>query len=182
MQAFGIVPVRAYATCLRTQVNSTLDPAASTPREVDRSRTILQHALRYAIATFASVAAVQAGFALYQAHEFLVAPYNSWGAGMFAVLVAALATTCALALLGHRAFAKVGLLSAVLAPVIVVAGISRMAGAPLVEAFRQAVCSASVGMCFPQVAALVQTLAVLAVVSAIVCVAPRSWPASRSGV
>ena len=138
-------------------------------------------ALRYAVAAVALYACLQAAFLTYQAHQFLIEPYSTVGSGLVVLFAAALAATGILAILGRFKFHAIALLVCLLAPSLLVAGISRMAGTPLLEAFRQAACIQPVGICFPQVASFLYVLPVLAVVSVLSLVVALRRPVRQSG-
>ena len=137
--------------------------------------------LRYSLAVVAAYACLQAVFVVYQAHQFLVEPYSTVGTTFGGILVLALTATTALAILGRSGFQLAALVVSILAPLVFVAGIARMAGTPIQEAFKQAVCSSGVGVCFPQVAALIQVLPLLASIAVASLVVTHSSRTRRSG-
>lgn len=138
-------------------------------------------ALRYGVAAVALYACLQAAFLTYQAHQLLIKPYGTVGSGLVVLFAAALAATAILAILGRSKFHVIALLVCLLAPSLLVAGISRMADTPLLEAFRQAACLQPVGICFPQVASFLNVLPVLAVGSLLSLIVAVRRPARQSG-
>jgi hypothetical protein len=138
-------------------------------------------ALRYAVAAVALYASQKAAFLTYQAHDLLIEPYSTVGTGLLVLLASALAATGILAILGCVKFHALALLVCILAPSLLVVGISRVAGTHLLEAFRQAACLQPVGLCFPQVASFLYVLPVLAVVSILSLLVAVRRPTLQSG-
>ena len=167
---------------LRLGVRSTLfvRPHKQHQRELRKQNTMLHRALQYAVAVVALYACLQGAFLTFQAHQFLIEPYSRVGFSMLALSTAALAATGILALLGRSGFHALALVVCALAPLLLVAGISHMANTPLLDAFKQAVCSQGVGICFPQAASFLYVLPVLAVATVVSLAVAPGKPTQQS--
>ena len=142
---------------------------------------MLKRALHYAAAAVAMYASLQAGFLTYQAHQFLVEPYSTIAFALLALFTVALVATAVLALLGRAGYHVLALVVCVLAPSFLVMGIGRIASAPALEALKQAVCAAGVGLCFPQATRVMYAIPILAIVAVASLVLARQRPAPQSG-
>ncbi len=123
---------------------------------------MLVRILFYCVAFVCAWAALQGSYLTYQAHQFLNEPYNLRGAVVIAVASVLVLTSGVLAALRRRSFYAPVFTAALLAPALLVIGLSQMGDISVSQAYAQATCAKGVGICFQQAASFLKSIAVAA--------------------